>query len=174
MMNTGFLVLVGLHFLGLIIRAIYELLKQDGRINPKSKITFVIIFFAMCLMWASWFNMCPLDPYQLSLPRVAKWIGLGTFLAGLGLSIGAVIQLRGLENINHLATKGLFSKIRHPMYVGFILWIVGWATYYGAVISLFLGFVAIGNIIYWKRLEERELESNYGEVYVEYRKRTWF
>ena len=173
-MKTAYLLWVVLYFLGLIIRAVYEQLKRDGRINPKSMITFMIVFFAMCLMWASWFNMCPLDPFQIELPHFARWTGFGIFLGGLCLSIGALIQLRGLENINHLVTKGLFSKIRHPMYVGFILWIVGWATYYGAVISLFLGFVVIGNIIYWKRLEERELESNYGEVYVEYRKRTWF
>ncbi len=38
-----------------------------------------------------------------------------------------MIQLKGLENINHLVTTGLFSKIRHPMYDGFILWILGWA-----------------------------------------------
>jgi protein-S-isoprenylcysteine O-methyltransferase Ste14 len=60
------------------------------------------------------------------------------------------------------------------MYMGFILWIFGWAIYHGAVISLFVGFVAIGNIFYWKRLEEREMESTYGEVYVGYRNSTWF
>ena len=173
-MKTGYLAFVGLYFLGLIIRAIYEQLKKAGRVNPKSIIIFSIILFAMCLMWASWFNMCTLDPFHLSLPRIVRWIGFGTFLAGLGLSIGAVIQLKGLENIKHLVTTGLFSKIRHPMYDGFILWIFGWAIYHGAVISLFVGFVGIGNILYWRRLEERELESNYGEVYLEYCKRTWF
>lgn len=173
-MKTDYLVFLGLYFFGLMIRAIYEQLKRAGRVNPKSIIIFAIVFFAMCLMWVSWFNMCPLDPLQLSLPRIVRWIGFGTFLAGLGLSIGSVIQLKGLENINHLVTKGLFSKIRHPMYVGFILWIFGWAIYHGAVISLCVGFAAIGNIFYWKRLEERELESNYGEVYLEYRKKTWF
>ncbi|MDD4767906.1 MAG: hypothetical protein PHF87_10085 [Desulfotomaculaceae bacterium] len=42
---------------------------------------------------------------------------------------------------------------------------------------LIVGFgpgVGIGNIIYWKRLEEEELESRYGEIYREYRKGTWF
>ena len=173
-MKTGYLVFMGLYFLGLIIRAIYEQLKKNGRIDPKSKFTFTIVFFAMCLLWASWFNMCPLDPFQFSIPRVARLIGFGTFLTGMGLAIGALLQLRGVENINHLVTKGLFSKIRHPMYVGFILWIFGWAIYNGAVISLLVGFVAIGNIFYWKRLEEGELESTYGEIYSEYRKRTWF
>jgi protein-S-isoprenylcysteine O-methyltransferase Ste14 len=173
-MKTGYLVFLGLYFLGLMIRAIYEQLKKAGRVNPKNMAILAIVFFAMCLMWASWFNMCSLDPLQFSLPRIVRWFGFGAFLVGLGFSIGAVIQLRGLENINHLVTKGLFSKIRHPMYVGFILWIFGWAIYHGAAISLFVGFVAIVNILYWRTLEERELESNYGEVYLEYRKRTWF
>jgi len=173
-MKTDYLVFLGLYFVGLIIRASYEQLKKIGRVNSKNLIIFTIVLLAMFLMWASWFSMCPLDPLQLDLPNIIRWIGFGTFLVGLGLSIGAVIQLKGVENVNHLVTTGLFSKIRHPMYVGFILWIFGWAIYHGAVISLFVGFVGIGNILYWQRLEERELKSHYGEVYLEYRKRTWF
>ena len=173
-MKTGYLVFLGLYFFGLLIRAGYEQLKITGRVNPKRKIIFTIVFIAMCLIWVSWFNMCPLDPLKLSLPQIIKWMGFITFLVGLGLAIGAVIQLKGVENIDHLVTNGLFSKIRHPMYVGFILWIFGWAIYHGAVISLFVGLVAIVNILYWKRLEEGEMESKYGETYLEYRKRTMF
>lgn len=40
--------------------------------------------------------------------------------------------------------------------------------------SLIVGLVAIINILYWRKLEEDELESSYGETYLEYRKRTWF
>ena len=173
-MKAGYLVFVGLYFLGMMIRAIYEKLKKNSRISPKNIITFAIVFLAMCLMWASWFNMCFLDPFKVSLPRFVSWIGFGTFLVGLVLAIGATLHLRGVENINNLVTRGLFSKIRHPMYFGFILWIFGWAIYHGAILSLFLGFVAIGNIFYWQRLEERELESKYGKVYLEYKNKTWF
>lgn len=173
-MKASYLVFVGLYFLGMMIRAIYAELKKKDRLSPKNIIIFAIVFLAMCLMWVSWFNMCPLDPLRVSMPRVASWIGFGTFLVGLVLAIGATIQLRGVENINNLVTKGLFSKIRHPMYFGFILWIFGWAIYHGAALSLLLGFVAIGNIFYWQRLEERELESKYGKVYLEYRNNTWF
>lgn len=172
-MKTDYFIFLGLYFFGLIIRAVYEELKKKSRLDPTRKITFTVIFAAMCMMWASWFNMCPMDPFRFSVPFVIRWLGLGTFLAGLGLAIGAVIQLRGLENIDHLVTKGLFSKIRHPMYVGFILWIFGWAVYHGAVMSLCFGFAAVGNILYWQRLEERELESKYGEVYLKYRSETW-
>jgi protein-S-isoprenylcysteine O-methyltransferase Ste14 len=124
-MKAGYLVFVGLYFLGMMIRVIYEELKKKDRLSPKNIIIFTIVLLSMCLMWVSWFNMCALDPLQVSLPRVASWIGFGTFLVGLVLAIGATIQLRGVENINNLVTKGLFSKIRHPMYLGFILWIFG-------------------------------------------------
>jgi protein-S-isoprenylcysteine O-methyltransferase Ste14 len=173
-MKAGYLVFVGLYFLGMIIRAVYEELKKKGRVTPKDRVTFAIVFLAMCLMWASWFNMCALDPLRVTLPPVVGWMGYGIFLVGLVLAIGAAIHLRGIENIDNLKTKGLFSKIRHPMYLGFILWIFGWAIYHAAVLSLCLGFVAIANIFYWQRSEERELESKYGQVYLQYRNNTWF
>jgi protein-S-isoprenylcysteine O-methyltransferase Ste14 len=60
------------------------------------------------------------------------------------------------------------------MYTGFILWIFGWAIYHGALLSLAVGFVGIGNILYWRRLEEAELELRHGEGYRRYRQGTWF
>jgi protein-S-isoprenylcysteine O-methyltransferase Ste14 len=172
--NTDYLVFLNLYLIGLMLRTGYELLKKAGRVNPKNIVVFAVVLVAMCLMWASWFGMCPLDPLRLSLPDMARWMGAGMLIAGLVLSLGALAQLRGVENINHLVTTGLFSKIRHPMYAGFILWIFGWVIYHGAVLSLFVGFVGIGNILYWQRLEEEELESRYRSDYRGYRKSTWF
>jgi protein-S-isoprenylcysteine O-methyltransferase Ste14 len=140
----------------------------------KGTILFALVFVAMCLMLASWPLMCPLDPMHLSLSKTAKWLGLCVLLVGLGLAIGALIQLRGLEDIDHLVTTGLFSKIRHPMYTGFILWILGWVIYYRAAVSLMIAFVGIGNILCWRQLEDEKLEIHYGEAYRGYRKGTWF
>jgi protein-S-isoprenylcysteine O-methyltransferase Ste14 len=173
-MNTDYLVFLCLYLSSLIIRTGYELLKKAGRVNPKSTIVFAVIFAVMCLMWVSWFSLCPLDPFRFTLPGIVRWIALGAVIVGLGLAIGGVAQLRGLENINHLVTAGLYSKLRHPIYAGFILWIFGWAIYHGAVVSLVIGCVGIGNILYWRRLEEENLESRYGEDYRGYRQGTWF
>jgi protein-S-isoprenylcysteine O-methyltransferase Ste14 len=173
-MNTNYFVFLGIYLGSLIARTCYELLKKTGRVNPKSAIVFAVIFAVMCLMWISWFNMGPLDLWRLALPNIVRWVGLGLVIAGMGLAIGAFVQLRGLENIDHLVTTGLFSKLRHPMYTGFILWILGWAIFHGAVVSLVVGFVGIGNILYWRRLEDRNMEEMYGEVYKEYRQKTWF
>ena len=173
-MDTSFLVFLGLCVMGLVIRTIYELLKKAGRLNPKNKAVFTVVFVAMCMMLTSWFILCPSDPFHILLPDIARWIGLGMLIVGLGLAVGAFLQLRGLENINHLVTNGLFSKIRHPMYTGFILWIMGWVIYYGAVVSLVVGLVCIANILYWQRLEEEKLVSDFGEDYRRYRLGTWF
>lgn len=60
------------------------------------------------------------------------------------------------------------------MNVGFILWIIGWAIYHGAIVSLFVGLVTIANIFILKKTEEIELESAYGKIYLDYKNGTWF
>lgn len=173
-MNPKFSTALSLFLACLAIRTSYEILKKAGKINPKSTILFLLILLAMCLLWISWFTMCPQDPLPLKLPDFVNWIGLGILLIGLGPAIGALIQLRGVENIDHLVTTGLFRRLRHPMYLGFILWIIGWAIYHGAVASLIAGLAGIGNIVYWRHLEEVHLAKAYGEEYFRYREQTWF
>ena len=173
-MNANFAAFLFL-FLGcLLVRSTYEVLKKSGRVNPRNRLLFAVVFTAMCALWISWFGMCPLDPLPLLLPDPVRWIGFGIVVIGLGLAVGALLQLRGLENIDHLITTGLFSKLRHPMYTGFLSWIVGWSTYHGALASFLAGLLGICNVLYWRRLEEQYLESQYGETYRVYRKQTWF
>ena len=173
-MDTTYLLVAGLCLIGLAIRSSYELLKKAGKVDTKNTAIFAVVFVAMCLMLASWPVMCPRDPWRIALPGVVRWLGLGVVTAALALAVGGLVQLRGLENIDHLVTTGLFSRIRHPMYTGFVLWIAGWVVCYGAVVSLAVGLVCVGNILYWRRLEEGALESQYGEDYRSYRMGTWF
>jgi hypothetical protein len=48
-MKTDYLVFVGLYFLGMMIRAIYEELKKNSLVSPKNIITFAIVFFGNVL-----------------------------------------------------------------------------------------------------------------------------
>ena len=173
-MNAEFLLFLSLFVIGLAIRAGYELLKKAGRIKKGNLVVNRIVFVAMFMLWASWFGTCPADPLPLALPAPLHWLGLALFIVGLGLALGALIQLRGVENISHLVTTGLFAKIRHPMYAGFTLWIVGWTLYYGATVSLVFGLIGIGNILYWRQREDAELELQFGEDFRQYRRQTWF
>ena len=173
-MESSYLTLVLVFIVSLFIRTGYELLKEARKINPESKLIFAIILAVMCALWASWFDLCPSDPFQVSLPEAVRWGGFVLFGVGMILAVGALAQLRGLENIDHLVTTGLFSRIRHPMYSGFVLWILGWSIYHGAIVSFAFGLVAISNILYWQHLEELRLLAQYGDTYNRYRLTTWF
>jgi protein-S-isoprenylcysteine O-methyltransferase Ste14 len=173
-MNRTYLIVAGLCLLGLTIRTSYELLKKAGWLDTQNKVIFAVVFVAMCVMLMSWPAICPLDPWRIAFPGVARLVGLGLATAGLALAIAGLVQLRGVENIDHLVTTGLYSRLRHPMYIGFIMWIVGWVAAFGSVYSLAIGLVCIVNILFWRRLEEGAMESCYGEDYRAYRQGTWF
>ncbi len=173
-METRYLILVTVFVLCLCGRTVYELLKDAGKVNPESKPIFALIFSVMCALWVSWFALCPLDPHLFDVSAEIQGIGLGLFVVGMILALGALFQLKGLENIDHLVTSGLFARIRHPMYTGFILWIIGWSAYHNAVVSLLVGLIGIANILFWRHLEDARLLSQYGEAYQQYRSATWF
>ena len=174
MLKSDYLLLLLLYLAGLCIRHAYEQLKKSGKVDSKNKIVFAGVFAAMCMLWAGWFEMCPRDPFPVVAPEGVRWAAFGAVLLGFGLAVGSLLQLRGVENIERLVTTGLYSKIRHPMYAGFILWIMGWVMYHGAIISLVPGLAGIVSILYWQRLEEASLELRYGETYRRYRAGTWF
>jgi protein-S-isoprenylcysteine O-methyltransferase Ste14 len=173
-MEIGYTILVAVFVLSLAIRCIYELLKERRKIDPENKFIFAVILTAMCAFWISWFSLCPRDPFPLNLPGPIRWVGLLLFITGMVLAVGALIQLRGVENIKHLVTTGLFSKIRHPMYAGFICWIVGWSIYHAAPFSLAIGALGIAGTLWWRHLEDERLAIQFGSEYLRYGKQTWF
>jgi protein-S-isoprenylcysteine O-methyltransferase Ste14 len=173
-MNGDYLLFLGLYLAGLTARNVYEALKKAGRVDSRNKLVFAVVFAAMCMMWAGWFKMCRLDPMKMALPAPVRFAGLLLVVVGVILTVTSLIQLKGLENIDAMVFSGLFSKIRHPMYTGFILWIPGWAAYHGALLSFAVGLAGIGSILYWQRIEDASLESRFGEAYRRYRKGAWF
>jgi protein-S-isoprenylcysteine O-methyltransferase Ste14 len=172
-MERTYLLTAAACLLGLAVRSGYEWLKSAGKVDTRNPAVFAVVFVGMCVMLASWPVMCPLDPRRLALPGAVQWIGLAAAGCALVLAVGGMVQLRGLENIDHLVSTGFYARIRHPMYTGFVLWIAGWVLRHGAVTSLAVGVVCVGNILYWRWLEERALEAQYGEAYQSYRARTW-
>src|SRR4030042_1481765 len=98
-MDNGFLISAILFCLCLVLRSVYEHLKEARKIDPENKLIFAAIFASMSILWISWFNLCPLDPLRMELPDPVRWFGFGIFLIGTVLAVGALIQLRGVGNI---------------------------------------------------------------------------
>jgi protein-S-isoprenylcysteine O-methyltransferase Ste14 len=173
-MDGTFLLFAILFVACLAIRGIYELLKEARRINPESRIIFSGILAVMILLWLSWFSLPEADPVPLGLPETVRWAGLAVVAMGTILAVGALVQLRGVENIDRLVTTGLFSRIRHPMYLGFICWLLGWSIVRDAGASFLIGLAGTGSVLWWRHLEEGRLERQFGDSYLQYRRTTWF
>jgi protein-S-isoprenylcysteine O-methyltransferase Ste14 len=102
---------------------------------------------------------------------VLSLIGLGGVILArytLGRSFSITPQAR------ELVTIGIYSRIRNPIYVFGIVLLVGvFLMVRKPVLWIVLLLVAFVQIIR-ARQEERVLEAKFGDVYREYRARTWF
>jgi len=70
-----------------------------------------------------------------------------------------------------LVTHGLFSIVRNPIYLGEILWSLGWAVLWGSMIGVFLVPLWYAGFLLFVMLEEEDLEACLGAPYNRYKER---
>jgi protein-S-isoprenylcysteine O-methyltransferase Ste14 len=168
-----FIILIIVCIITHIIRTVYEILKHKKMLKLNN-LSFIIVLINMLLLWASWFALCNLDIYRIALPDIISYLGISFVGLGIIIFLTSLLTIKSLESYEgELITRGIYSKIRHPMYLGFILWLIGMPVYSGGLISFALCIVFIVNVLFWRRLEERELENRFS-AYKEYKKTTIF
>ena len=156
-----------------IIRSMYEILKHK-KIIKANQFTLVIIFTNMALLWVSWVLLCFNDMHRIELADIIRYVGISLVGIGLVTFLMALFTIKTFESYEgDLITKGIFSKIRHPMYFGFILWLIGLPICFGALYAFILAFVFISNVLFWRYLEEKELVERF-PTYMDYKKKTIF
>ena len=73
-----------------------------------------------------------------------------------------------------LVTRGLYAKLRNPIYYFGSLTIAGYVLLFGRPLWLLIFVLIIPMQIWRARVESRVLEEKFGEEYRNYRARTWF
>lgn len=68
-----------------------------------------------------------------------------------------------------LATTGLYSRIRHPQYVGFILIMLGFLFQWPTLVTLVLFPILVFMYAKLARSEDKEIERKFGKEYVDYK-----
>jgi protein-S-isoprenylcysteine O-methyltransferase Ste14 len=105
-------------------------------------------------------------------------IGLATFLLGLGLAVWARVYIGGnwgmpmtRKDNPDLVTGGPYRRIRHPIYTGIILGMIGTTI---AVSLYWLVAVAVlsAYFIYSATMEERYLTEKFPDSYPAYKQHT--
>ncbi|MGP0063168.1 MAG: methyltransferase family protein [Isosphaeraceae bacterium] len=109
-----------------------------------------------------------------------RYFGLALYVVGCILRVGPVFELgrrfSGLVAIqegHELETSGFYRVIRHPSYLGLLLLLVGWALVFRSAIGVLVSLLLIPPLVARMNSEEALLESEFGERYADYRRRTW-
>jgi len=111
--------------------------------------------------------------------------GLGGLflLAGIGVSLAALSQFgkaqttsdpHNISNASTLVTEGVYRLTRNPMYLGLLSLAIGWGLWRGTILGSILGGLTFVACVTGFQIipEERVLEENFGDEYVEYKART--
>ena len=132
-------------------------------------LTALLILTGACL-WYREFQDQPWTPIRV--------IGLFVAVPAFGLWVTARIQLGSSFAIRaqakELVTRGLYSKIRNPVYVFGALFITGFLLLIDKPLGLLILVVIVPLQVYRARKEARVLEEKFGDAYREYRRKTWF
>lgn len=122
-------------------------------------------------------------PLPFVAPVPLRYFGLALTFIGFLLGIGAFIEFRKARttldphgSTKHLVTSGIYRFTRNPIYLGFLLMVIGLplnsGLYWGLVLAPFYVLMMNRLII---RHEESYLEKKFGKIYTSYtsRVRRW-
>lgn len=122
----------------------------------------------------------PLILPLLSQPRLS-WpvpVGIGAGLVLLITMVAVRVMAHrelgahpALRQKNNLVTTGVYSRVRHPMFLSNILLAVGWALLFRGIYAFLCVPVWALCYVVLTLFEEKGLKEEYGEEYREYRRR---
>jgi len=135
------------------------------------------------------FLLMPILWYQSILPQHMFYrqrpltILMGLSLASFGIMVIKVsfghydlkeflgmYQAKGLSWDYSLQTQGILSRIRHPLYSGSILSLIGYVVFAPTLPNLIMAFALILYFIIGIHFEEKKLLVEFGDQYREYRR----
>jgi protein-S-isoprenylcysteine O-methyltransferase Ste14 len=127
---------------------------------------------AVILLVLGWESDVLSIQYGLLLPHsVALMVAGGVLvLIGVAIRVAAFVEIPSTYRIEGLVTSGIYAKTRNPVYLAFMVIIVGVAIFSTAVLALAWA-CACAAVLYWvAKKEEADLERVFGDRYLRYKK----
>tara|TARA_B100001057_G_scaffold114425_2_gene112820 strand:+ start:5965 stop:6648 length:684 start_codon:yes stop_codon:yes gene_type:complete len=151
---------LSIHFLITILASAYLLIVKpasiearmnyDSQTQPKEDRLATVLMFSAIVVGLS---LAPIDYFYLNLSfgfeDNIKNLGLGIYIFGMVLLMASMNANEFAETTVNIQEErgqkvidtGIYSKIRHPMYTGFIFFITGVNVWLGTYLSLLLSLI---------------------------------
>lgn len=135
----------------------------------------VLVLISAALMWG-----CARAVPRLGSPLPGRpYVASGLTLLGALISLLGVVAFKRAkttvnplkpESSSSLVITGLYRVTRNPMYLGFLLILLGWAAYLSNVLSVVMvpAFV-LYMTVFQIRPEERALDARFGPAFAAYK-----
>jgi protein-S-isoprenylcysteine O-methyltransferase Ste14 len=145
--------------------------KRLSRFGVGPRLFVPVVLFVAAAVYATraWPEACVLHWLPESASRTVAVI-----LAAIGLLMWGIAAVRVMRayNCDQLVSTGMYSMVRHPMYAGWIVFILpGLALWYRSWPLLLPPVLAWAIFKALIRTEDRYLEERYGQPYRDYRAR---
>lgn len=138
------------------------------------------VALALFIAFAMWGVSLVTGPIEL--PFFVRALAAVVFVAaGMGISIAGVVSFRRArttvnpttpDSTSALVSSGIYGVTRNPMYLGFLLVLIGWAAFLSNAWAL---LVAFGFVPYMNRFqitpEEKALSAMFGAEFSAYKTR---
>ncbi len=137
------------------------------------KIGVFTVLFLLLNIWSGLYFPLPNNGFN----NIGLGFGLALYIAGLGLAIWAKLTMKKSWGVpaqhkkevqSRLITTGPFKFTRNPIYLGFIMFLLG----FGFLLQSYFTFLALIAIWYFYRSVEKEeklLEKHFGKEYLRYK-----
>lgn len=113
----------------------------------------------------------PSDEWEMAL----EWIGAFLIILGIALLMAGLVQIAFAKiRDTGLVKKGLYAWVRHPQYLGIIVWIFGDVLYGLRPADFVLWTTLVFLYLILAESEENALVKEYGEEYLVYKKQVPF
>lgn len=138
---------------------------------PPPILTFIFIVVAYVAKWTI--------PIPFVVPSILRTLGFGLIVIGFLLGIAAISEFSKARttvdphgSVSSIVTSGIYRVTRNPIYLGFLLMLIGIplnsGTYWGLILApVYIYFM---NTLVVER-EEAYLERKFGETYSNYKSR---
>jgi protein-S-isoprenylcysteine O-methyltransferase Ste14 len=149
--------------------------KSAGIRIPAPTLTIIHVTMAILIGWMA--------PLPIPAPKFVTWLGLGLTALGFVLGVLSLIEFKRVRASSDpkkptsvLVTSGVYRFTRNPIYLGFVLMLIGlpltMGNYWGIILVLPLATFMKNMII---KHEEAYLEKEFKSQFAEYcsRVRRW-